>query len=178
MASTAKTAAVTILLGLLIGSVVPIEVSAEPEHPTQVVKVLKVNNGQEVLVEMNGEGRAVRLACLQAPLHQQRPWSDQAKTALSQALPQGSIVQMELRARDVYGRVVARLLRDKKDIAAPLISRGRVFSYDGYLGRCDDLNYQRLERQAQSRKTGLWAVEGGITRPWDLIEASGGQQEP
>ena len=29
--------------------------------------------------------------------------------ALSNALPQGSVVEMELRARDVYGRVVARL---------------------------------------------------------------------
>ena len=85
---------------------------------------------------------------------------------------------MELRARDVYGRVVARLLKEKKDIAAPLISGGRVFFYDGYLGRCDDLKYQHLERQAQSRKAGLWAVEGGITRPWDLIEASGRQEEP
>ena len=178
MASTAKAAAGSVLLGLLIGSVLPIEVSAEPNHPTEDVTVVKVNNGQEVLVEMNGEGRAVRLACLQAPLHQQRPWSRQAKKALSQALPQGSIVQMELRARDVYGRVVARLLKEKKDIAAPLISGGRVFFYDGYLGRCDDLKYQHLERQAQSRKAGLWAVEGGITRPWDLIEASGRQEEP
>ena len=90
MASTAKAAAGSVLLGLLIGSVLPIEVSAEPNHPTENVTVLKVNNGQEVLVEMNGEGRSVRLACLQAPLHQQRPWSSQAKKALSQALPQGS----------------------------------------------------------------------------------------
>ena len=85
---------------------------------------------------------------------------------------------MELRARDVYGRVVARLLKEKTDIASPLIGNGRVFSYDGYLGRCDDLNYQKLQSEAQQRKAGLWAVQGGIARPWDLIEASGKQQEP
>jgi len=120
----------------------------------------------------------VRLACIQAPLEQQQPWANQARTALSNALPQGSVVEMELRARDVYGRVVARLLKEKIDIASPLISRGHVFAYDGYLGRCDDLNYPTIERQAQRSKAGLWAVEGGLSRPWDLIEASGRQTQP
>ena len=178
MASTRKALGRKMLLGLLMSASSPFSVLAETSHPTQVVTVLKVNNGQEVLVEINGEGRAVRLACIQAPLHQQKPWSQQAKTTLSKALPRGSVVQMELRARDVYGRVVARLLKEKMDIAAPLVSKGQVFAYDGYLGRCDDLNYQKLEREAQSRKEGVWAVEGGLTKPWDLIEASGKQAEP
>ena len=85
---------------------------------------------------------------------------------------------MELRARDVYGRVIARLLKGKTDIASPLVSSGRVFAYDGYLGRYDDLNYQKLQREAQLRKAGLWAIQGGIARPWDLLEATGNQQEP
>jgi endonuclease YncB( thermonuclease family) len=85
---------------------------------------------------------------------------------------------MELRARDVYGRIVARLLKEKSDVASPLISKGQVFAYDGYLGRCDDLNYQELEREAQRRKEGVWGVKGGLPRPWDLIEASGSQSAP
>ena len=178
MALTRKAVSRNILLVLVMSAALPMAVAAEPTHPTQIVTVLKVNNGQEVLVEINGEGRAVRLACIQAPLHQQQPWSNQAKSALSKTLPQGSYVQMELRARDVYGRVVARLLKGKTDIASPLVSSGRVFAYDGYLGRCDDLNYQKLQREAQLRKAGLWAIQGGIARPWDLLEATGNQQEP
>ena len=166
------------IIGLLVILSLPLKVKANQYHPTEQVTILKVNNGQEVLVELKGEGRAIRLACIQAPLHQQQPWWQRAKTTLSKALPQGSVVQMELRARDVYGRVVARLLNEKIDIAAPLVSKGQVFAYDGYLGRCDDLNYQALERAAQSRKEGIWSVEGGIARPWDLIEASGKQEEP
>lgn len=178
MASTTKAVSRSLLFGFLTCAAFSVVAAAEQAHPTQNVTVLKVNNGQEVLVEINGEGRAVRLACIQAPLHQQKPWSQQAKTTLSKALPRGSVVQMELRARDVYGRVVARLLKEKIDMAAPLISKGEVFAYDGYLGRCDDLNYQKLEREAQGRKEGIWAVQGGIARPWDLIEASGKQAEP
>jgi len=126
MASTRKAVGLSMLLGLVVGSALPIAVAESP-HPTQVVTVLKVNNGQEVLVEINGEGRAVRLAFIQAPLQQQQPWSAQAKSALSKALPQGSAVQMELRARDVYGSVVERLLKGKTDIASNIISSGQVF---------------------------------------------------
>ncbi len=178
MVAIPKAVGRSLLVGLLASAALPIVVSAQQAHPTQIVTVLKVNNGQEVLVEINGEGRAVRLACIQAPLYRQKPWAQQAKKTLSDALPPGSVVQMELRARDVYGRVVARLLKENMDIAAPLVSQGQVFAYDGYLGRCDDLNYQTLEREAQSRKEGVWAVEGGLAKPWDLIEASGNQEEP
>ena len=178
MATDKKGVGQNMLIGLLASAAIPAMVVAAQAPPVQFVTVLKVNNGQEVLVEINGEGRAVRLACIQAPLYQQQPWSQQAKTTLSKALPKGSVVEMELRARDVYGRVVARLLKEKSDVASPLISKGEVFAYDGYLGRCDDLNYQELEREAQRRKEGVWGVKGGLPRPWDLIEASGSQSAP
>lgn len=55
-----------IIFLLLIGGT-PEALNADESHPTQAVTVLRVNNGQEVLVELNGEGRAVRLACIQAP---------------------------------------------------------------------------------------------------------------
>ena len=41
---------------------------------------------------------------------------------------------MELKARDVYWHVVARLLKENTDIASPLLNSGRVFAYDGYWG--------------------------------------------
>lgn len=150
---------------------------AEP-HPRQEVTVLTVNNGQEVLVDLAGEGRAVRLACIQAPLAEQRPWAQQATDQLRRSLQPGSPVVLELRARDVYGRVVARLIQGGVDVAAPLLQRGAVFAYDGYLGQCNDLDYGRLERDAKADQLGVWAVQGGIERPWNLIEASGGRLQP
>lgn len=150
---------------------------AEP-HPRQSVTVLAVNNGQEVLVDLGDQARAVRLACVQAPLAQQQPWARLATEQLQRGLPVGSEVILELRARDVYGRLVARLLIEDNDVAQPLLSEGAVFAYDGYLGRCDDLPYVALEDQAQQASRGIWAVKGGLERPWDLIEASGGMLTP
>jgi len=171
-----------ILSGLCLWAALSSAGSAEPP-PQDTVKVLMVTNGQEVLVEQNGQGRAVRLSCLQAPRPEQQPWATQATKALQQSLPEGRRVVLELRARDVYGRLVGRLLStqggdakrsnatDSIDIAEALIRHGHVFVHDGYLGRCNDLPYRRLEAEAKTKRLGIWRPIGGISRPWDLQEA-------
>ena len=159
-------------------SLLPTTTVAADPHPRQEVTVLTVNNGQEVLVELDGEGRAVRLACIQAPLAEQRPWAQKATDQLRRSLQPGNRVVLELRARDVYGRVVARLIKAGADVATPLLKQGAVFAYDGYLGQCNDLDYPRFEREAKAAQRGVWSVQGGVERPWNLIEASGGRLEP
>ena len=108
----------------------------------------------------------------------QKPWAERATAQLRRSLQPGSIVALELRARDVYGRVVARLINNGADVAAPLLRQGAVFAYDGYLGQCNDLDYDRFESTAKTAQLGIWSVPGGIKRPWNLIEASGGRLAP
>ncbi len=62
MATDKKGVGQNMLIGLLASAAIPAMVVAAQAPPVQFVTVLKVNNGQEVLVEINGEGRAVRLA--------------------------------------------------------------------------------------------------------------------
>ena len=45
----------------------------------QSVKILSITNGQQLLVEVEQHGRAVRLACLQAPRFRQEPWAESAQ---------------------------------------------------------------------------------------------------
>lgn len=57
-----------ILLGMAWTAAATVWLGAEPlraaePQPRQAVRLLRVNNGQEVLVEVNGEGRSVRLSC-------------------------------------------------------------------------------------------------------------------
>ena len=49
-----------------------------PALALERAKVLSIHNGQQLLIEVNGQGRTLRLACLQAPRSQQRPWSTRA----------------------------------------------------------------------------------------------------
>ena len=136
------------------------------------VEVLSISNGQQLLIEYNGEARALRLACLQAPRQRQQPWADQARVALQSLVSPGQAAMFELRARDVHGRLVGRLLVDGEDIGAALISRGSVFFWDGFVGRCDDLDYSSRAADAELNQRGIWSIQGGLDRPWDLMESS------
>ena len=63
------------------------------------VKVLSITNGQQLLVEVEGHGRAVRLACLQAPRFRQEPWAEFAQSVLESHVNRGDQAIFELRSR-------------------------------------------------------------------------------
>ena len=170
------------LTGLVLAAALA-STAAANQQPREVVRVLRVNDGQEVLVESQGQGRAVKLSCLEAPRPDQQPWASEATAALRELLPEGTEITLELRARDVEGRLVGRLLPrtdrlsqtnpniSRGDIGESLIRQGHAFVRDGHLGRCDDLLYQTLEAKAKAERLGVWSVPDGIPRPWDHKEA-------
>ncbi|MEC8442097.1 MAG: hypothetical protein VXZ59_07255 [Cyanobacteriota bacterium] len=92
---------------------------------------------------------------------------------MASLVPRGAKGTLELRSRDLYGRLVRRWLVNGRDIGADLNRQGAVFAWDGFLGHCDDLNYSAIEAHARFKQYGLWSVQGGPTRPWDMMEASG-----
>ena len=170
------------LTGLVLAAALA-STAAANQQPREVVRVLRVNDGQEVLVESQGQGRAVKLSCLEAPRPDQQPWASEATAALRELLPEGTEITLELRARDVEGRLVGRLLPrtdrlsqtnpkiSRGDIGESLIRQGHAFVRDGHLGRCDDLLYKTLEAKAKAERLGVWSVPDGIPRPWDHKEA-------
>ena len=155
------------LLPLMVAVALPLDSSAE----LTPVKVLRVTNGQEVLIEIDGQGRALRLACLQAPRPSQQPWDKRASSAMHSLVKRGASGRFDLRGRDVYGRLVGRLLINGRDVGASLVQLGAVFAWDGSLGQCDQLNYVEFEAFAQRKRLGVWSVNGGLRRPWDEMEA-------
>ena len=155
---------------LLMALALPLSSRAE----LQSVRVLSISNAQQLLVELDGQGRAIRLACLQAPRRSQTPWSTRASAAINALVKVGDPALFELRSRDVYGRLVGRLLIDGQDLGAALISKGEVFAWDGFLGRCDDLDYPSLEREAASAERGIWSAQPPLQRPWDVMERERG----
>ena len=136
-------------------------------------RVLSISNAQQLLVELDGQGRAVRLACLQAPRRSQMPWSTRAWDAINALVQVGDPALFELRSRDVYGRLVGRLLIDGEDLGAALIRQGAVVAWDGFLGRCDDLDYSVQEAAAAAAKLGVWSAQPPLERPWDVMEREG-----
>ena len=47
------------------------------------------------------------------------------------------------------------------------MSSGQAFAYRKYLAACDGSAYLAAEAAAQRQRIGVWAVPGGIQRPWD-----------
>jgi len=136
--------------------------------PAPTATVLGVESGDVLRVRLADRPRRIRLACVDAPEPLQQPWAGEARQALERALPVGTAVTVELRARDVYDRIVAVVRRGGDDVAAGQLRAGRVFLLEGYLGRCDDLPYRSIEQEARNRALGVWEVPGGLERPWDL----------
>ena len=71
--------------------------------------------------------------------------------------------QVEIRARDAYGRSVARVRCQGVDVAQAQVRTGLAWVAPGYARGDGDL--QALERQARQRRTGLWAQQRP-TPPW------------
>ena len=138
------------------------------------VKILSITNGQQLLVEVEQHGRAVRLACLQAPRFRQEPWAEFAQSVIESHVKRDDQAFFELRSRDVHGRLVGRLFVNGKDLGAQLVQQGSVMAWDGFVGRCDDLNYSELETMAKDADLGLWSATPPLERPLDVMEAAGG----
>ena len=90
-----------------------------------------------------------------------------ARRALQGLLPIGSQVTLKTKATDRYGRSVSEVLKGATNINQSLVGSGNAFVYWQYISGCDRQTYSRLENDARLRKLGVWAVPGGIQRPWD-----------
>ncbi len=73
---------------------------------------------------------------------------------------------------DRYGRTVAEVLREGRNVNLELVRMGQAFVYEQYLDQCHGLAYMQAQRMAEFQRAGVWSVPGGITRPWDWRAAN------
>ena len=130
-------------------------------------RVLSVGDGDTLSVREGGSRRTIRLACIDTPEMAQSPYGAQARAALQAMAPVGSSVTVEGGKRDRHGRIVAEIWRANTNVNQELVLQGDVFVYRQYLSGWDRTAYLSAEKHAESAMLGVWAVPGGITRPWD-----------
>ena len=133
------------------------------------LKVLSVGDGDTIRVTTpSGANKTtVRLACIDAPETSQVLGID-ARQALQEQLPIGTEISLRTKATDRYGRTVAEVLVGTTNINQALVAAGAAFVYWQYIEGCDRETYSRLENEARLKSLGVWAVPGGIQRPWDF----------
>jgi hypothetical protein len=86
---------------------------------------------------------------------------------LQELAPVGSAVTLRPQTIDKYGRTVAEVFRNGQNTNLIMVSRGQAFAYRKYLGACDGSAFLGAVATAQRQRVGVWAVPGGIQRPWD-----------
>ena len=126
-------------------------------HAEQVVRV---KDGDSLVVDSGGRQVDVRLADIDAPEHRQ-PRGDEAR-ALLRSLVEGREVQLQLVGGDAYRRVVAHVLVDGVDVNAELVRRGLAWVRRGYDPAPQLIRHEDEARDAQR---GLWA-DADATPPW------------
>ena len=135
--------------------------------PAGAATVLSIGDGDTISVLEQGRKLKVRLACIDAPETAQRPYGAASRQRLQELAPVGSVVTLRPQTIDKYGRTVAEVFRSVKNVNLAMVSSGHAFAYGKYLAACDGPAYLGAEAAAQRQQVGVWAVPGGIQRPWD-----------
>lgn len=129
--------------------------------PARVVAVL---DGDTVLVVATGRGGRpikVRLADIDAP-EKDQSWGGEASRALAEKVLRRE-VDVETRARDKYGRTVARLLMGRRDICAEMVREGNAWEYSFHHV---ERKLIALQKSAQVDRRGLWKSARPVP-PWE-----------
>jgi endonuclease YncB( thermonuclease family) len=89
--------------------------------------VVSIGDGDTLRLRQAGRLITVRLACIDAPELTQRPWGPLARHYLQERLPLGSVVTLQLKAVDRYGRLVAEVIGEL-NIGLVMVEDGQAFA--------------------------------------------------
>ena len=129
--------------------------------------VLSIGDGDTIRVQQGAKQLTIRLACIDAPEMAQAPDGANARPYLQSRLRLGSSVTLKAQTVDRFGRTVAEVIGEV-NLNLALVEDGMALAYRQYLSQCDAKAYLDAEVRASRRRTGVWRVPGGITRPWDF----------
>ncbi len=121
----------------------------------------RVIDGDSVLAICDGEAIELRLVCIDAPELKQKPYGQQAKSALVDAL--GARFDAQSTDKDRYGRTLATLWRGEREINLELVLQGDALVYRHY---CGQPSYLRAENDAFQAKRGVWDERFPFVAPW------------
>ncbi|EBZ0757986.1 TPA: nuclease [Escherichia coli] len=139
-----------------------IPVVAEADITGKIVRVL---DGDTVEILAGNVATRVRLNGIDAP-EKAQPFGQRSRQALT-AIVGGNTVLAVGEKRDRYGRLLATLILDGRDINAIQVYSGMAWVYR-YKGLATEPEYLRYERDARTARRGLWSekepVEPSIWR--------------
>jgi micrococcal nuclease len=134
---------------------------ARPE--VLIGKVVSVVDAETISVRVGTEQYRIHVHGIACPQGSQ-PFGARAKQLMGD-LAFYKTVQVEVRARDRYGRTLGRVrLPDGKDLGAEMVRAGVAWCYEGTAPGAQA--YSRLQSEARKAKRGLWSDPNPVP-PWE-----------
>lgn len=131
--------------------------SAADPSPTLKAKVVKVNDGDSIEVDLDSGHARVRMSAIDTPEYDQ-PYGAQSSAALKALLPIGSAVELEVVTQDQFKRLVAVVWLvsggQRTNVNETMLRQGHAWAYRRYM---KDPKFCDIEQEARSKKLGLWA---------------------
>lgn len=126
-------------------------------------KVIKVADGDTITVLRDGEKVRVRFYGIDAPEKKQE-YGIKSLDVLKKMID-GKIVEIDVKDKDQYGRVVGEVYYNKNNINLYMLETGNAWWYKQYSK--GNLEYAKAEEKAKIEKLGLWK-EKNPTPPWEF----------
>ncbi len=131
-------------------------------------KVIGISDGDTLTVlDSHQQRQRIRLQGIDAP-EKKQAYGQSCKTGLS-ALAAGQTAQLSAYKRDQYGRIIAKVTVNGKDVALEQIRAGCGWHYKAFAreqSREDRAAYAAAEATARTAHLGLWAEKSPLA-PWD-----------
>jgi micrococcal nuclease len=124
-------------------------------------KCVGINDGDTISVMKYGRAIKIRLEGIDCPELGQ-DFGTRARRFTSDMVF-GKIVEVKEYNQDIYGRTVARVYVDGKDLSLELVKAGFAWHFKKY---SSDPILEGAEDQARNRKIGLWSMPNPIP-PWE-----------
>jgi micrococcal nuclease len=131
--------------------------------------VLRVIDGDTIQVKQHEQTVTLRLACIDAPEREQKPWGSRSTARLKQLLPPGQEVGLKPLYIDEYDRLVAEVFVGDRNINLSMVKEGQAVVYHYFLRNCPEYRNSLLqaEKSAKSQKLGFWN-QRRPQMPWDF----------
>ncbi len=145
---------------LLLLGLVPSSGACAAQSAVETAHVQRVDDGDTLRVQMDGRIVRVRIFAIDAPELDQpygREALDEARRLLG-----GRMVTVTRRDTDPYGRLVASLAIDGRDVGRDLVAAGAAWHFTQF---SDSRVLAAAEREARAERRGLWALADPVA-PW------------
>lgn len=167
----------TLIRGLLFSLLVFLPFSSPTSAKTYHGQVIKVFDGDTVLVRIKGHEEFVRLREIDAPemsgrkLQGQEPWGRKAREfALSRLKDRKVRLETDDREeRDAYGRLLAYVFVEDSFLNREMVRSGNAFFYRAPIRGKYAPRLERAEDAAREKGIGIWEVKKGLKeKPWEF----------